>query len=139
MRLNFRTGSGFQSVLLFGVLASSAQAQRALQKVNAIYAPLAGDHAALYVAQEMGLFRKYGLDVNLPYTAGAAQVIQTMMAGENQIATAGGSGVVDADFGGADLVAVAAIGEIPGFSILGLSEVKSIQDLRGKPVGLTRF
>ena len=29
-------------------------------------------------------------------------MIQTMMAGENQIATAGGSGVVDADSAGAD-------------------------------------
>src|SRR5258706_16005953 len=118
MRLNFRTRNGFLSVLLFGVLASSAQAKPALEKINAIYASLAGDHAALYVAQEMGLFRKYGLDVNLPYTAGAAQVIQTMMAGENQIATAGGSGVVDADFGGADLVAVAGMVNMPAFYIV---------------------
>ena len=139
MRINFRTRNGFLSVLLFGVLVSSAQAQPALEKINAIYASLAGDHAALYVAQEMGLFRKYGLDVNLSYTAGAAQVIQTMMAGENQIATAGGSGVVDADFGGADLVAVAGMVNMPAFYIVVQPEIKSIQDLRGKPVGITRF
>jgi NitT/TauT family transport system substrate-binding protein len=114
-------------------------AQSALERINAIYASLAGDHAALYVAQEMGLFRKYGLDVNLSYTAGAAQVIQTMMAGENQIATAGGSGVVDADFGGADLVAVAGMVNMPAFYIVVQPEIKSIQDLRGKPVGITRF
>ncbi len=114
-------------------------AQPALERINAIYASLAGDHAALYVAQEMGLFRKYGLDVNLSYTAGAAQVIQTMMAGENQIATAGGSGVVDADFGGADLVAVAGMVNMPAFYIVVQPEIKSIQDLRGKPVGITRF
>ena len=97
------------------VLRGQVFAQSALERINAIYASLAGDHAALYVAQEMGLFRKYGLDVNLSYTAGAAQVIQTMMAGENQIATAGGSGVVDADFAGADLVAVAGMVNIPPF------------------------
>src|SRR5258705_12584091 len=84
----------------------TACAQSTPERINAIYASIAGDHAALYVAQEMGLFRKYGLDVNLSYIAGAAQVIQTMMAGENQIATAGCSGVVDAAFGGADLGAV---------------------------------
>ncbi|MGH7927785.1 MAG: ABC transporter substrate-binding protein, partial [Candidatus Binatia bacterium] len=87
----------------------------------------------------MALFRKYGLDVRLSYTAGAAQVIQTMMAGENQIATAGGSGVVDADFGGADLVAVAGMVNMPAFYIVVQPEIKSIQDLRGKPVGITRF
>ena len=121
------------------VLRGQLYAQPALERINAIYASLAGDHAALYVAQEMGLLRKYGLDVNLSYTAGAAQVIQTMMAGENQIATAGGSGVVDADFGGADLVAVAGMVNMPAFYIVVQPEIKSIQDLRGKPVGITRF
>src|SRR5437667_12871552 len=87
----------------------------------------------------MGLFRKHGLDVNLSYTAGAAQVIQTMMAGENQIATAGGSGVVDADFGGAGLVGVAGMVNIPAFYIVLQPEIKCIQDLRGRPVGITRF
>src|SRR5882672_10677040 len=57
----------------------TARAQPTPERINAIYASIAGDHAALYVAQEMGLFRKYGLDVNLSYIAGAAQVIQTMM------------------------------------------------------------
>ena len=125
----------FFSVSLFH---NHAYAQ-ALERVNAVYASLAGDHAALYVAQDMALFRKYGLDVSLSYTAGAAQVIQTMMAGENQIATAGGSGVVDADFGGADLVAVAGMVNMPAFYPVVQPEIKSIQDLRGKPVGITRF
>ena len=117
----------------------TACAQSTPERINAIYASIAGDHAALYVAQEIGLFRKYGLDVNLSYIAGAAQVIQTMMAGENQIATAGGSGVVDADFGGADLVAVAGMVNMPAFYIVVQPEIKSIQDLRGRPVGITRF
>ena len=52
----------------------TAHAQPTPERINAIYASIAGDHAALYVAQEMGLFRKYGLDVNLSYIAGAAQV-----------------------------------------------------------------
>ena len=114
-------------------------AQSAPERINGIYASLAGDHAGLYVAQDLGLFRKYGLDVNLTYTAGAAQVIQTMMAGENQIATAGGSGVVDADFGGADLIAVAGMVNMPAFYIVVQPEVKTIQDLKGRAVGITRF
>lgn len=139
MRIKFIARLGFLSVLVVGAWLASADAQTTSEKINAIYASLAGDHAALYVAQDMGLFRKYGLDVNLSYTAGAAQVIQTMMAGENQIATAGGSGVVDADFAGADLVAVAGMVNIPAFYIVVQPEIKSMQDLRGKPVGVTRF
>lgn len=137
MRINLKI-SLFLALSCFACLGK-AYAQASLERVNAIYASIAGDHAGLYVAQEMGLFRKYGLEVNLSYTAGAAQVIQTMMAGENQIATAGGSGVVDADFAGADLVAVAGMVNIPAFYIVVQPEIKSIQELRGRPVGITRF
>ena len=137
MRINLKI-SLFLALSCFACLGKG-YAQASLERVNAIYASIAGDHAGLYVAQEMGLFRKYGLEVNLSYTAGAAQVIQTMMAGENQIATAGGSGVVDADFAGADLVAVAGMVNIPAFYIVVQPEIKSIQELRGRPVGITRF
>ena len=116
------------------LFSTDIYAQSAPERINGIYASLAGDHAGLYVAQDLGLFRKYGLDVNLTYTAGAAQVIQTMMAGENQIATAGGSGVVDADFGGADLIAVAGMVNMPAFYIVVQPEIKTIQDLKGRAV-----
>src|ERR1044071_566393 len=136
--MRFKLASSIGGFLL-ALLSGAALAQPAPERINAIYASIAGDHAALYAAQEMGLFRKYGLDVNLTYIAGAAQVIQTMMAGENQIATAGGSGVVDADFGGADLVAVAGMVNMPAFYIVVQPEVKTIQDLKGRAVGITRF
>src|SRR5689334_25411176 len=105
-------------VCLSLLFTTDIYAQSVPERINGIYASLAGDHAGLYVAQDLGLFRKYGLDVNLTYTAGAAQVIQTMMAGENQVATAGGSGVVDADMGGADLIAVAGMVNMPAFYIV---------------------
>ena len=126
-------------VVISFLFSTGIFAQSAPERVNGIYASLAGDHAGLYVAQDLGLFKKYGLDVNLTYTAGAAQVIQTMMAGENQIATAGGSGVVDADFGGADLIAVAGMVNMPAFYIVVQPEIKTIQDLKGRAVGITRF
>src|SRR4026209_659728 len=113
-------------VPVYLLFSTGIYAQSAPERINGIYASLAGDHAGLYVAQDLGLFRKYGLDVNLTYTAGAAQVVQTLMAGENQIATAGGSGVVDADFGGADLIAVAGMVNMPAFYIVVQPEVKTI-------------
>src|ERR1041384_2751585 len=126
-------------VFLSLLFSTGIYAQSAPERINGIYASLAGDHAGLYVAQDLGLFRKYGLDVNLTYTAGAAQVIQTMMAGENQIATAGGSGVVDADMGGADLIAVAGMGNMPAVQNLAPPKLNTIQALKGRAVGITRF
>src|SRR5262245_54916185 len=82
VKIDLKTGLFF--ALCCVAFQSDVYAQGTLERINAIYASIAGDHAGLYVAQEMGLFRKHGLEVNLSYTAGAAQVIQTMMAGENQ-------------------------------------------------------
>jgi hypothetical protein len=45
------------------------------------------------------LFCKFGLGLILSNILGAAQAVQTTAAGKNQIATLGGSGVVDADIG----------------------------------------
>ncbi len=137
IRSRFKAALFFACLCLFSPKSASAQPQ--LERINGIYASLAGDHSALYVAQDAGLFRKHGLDVNFSYIAGAAQVIQAMMAGESQVATAGGSGVVDADFGGADLITVAGMVNIPAFYIVVQPEIKSIKELRGHPVGITRF
>lgn len=139
MRMRKCFEAGLFLACLSLIFIGPASAQSPLERINVIYASLAGDHSALYVAEDAGLFRRHGLDVNFSYIAGAAQVIQAMMAGESQVATAGGSGVVDADFGGADLVTVAGMVNIPAFYIVVQPEIKSIQDLRGHPVGITRF
>src|SRR5215470_11776411 len=119
-------------VALSLLCSNGIYAQSTPERINGIYASLAGDHAGLYVAQDLGLFKKYGLDVNLNYTAGAAQVIQTMMAGATHIATAGGSGRVDAGFFSAELVAVAWMGSMAAFYIVVQPEIKTIQDLKGQ-------
>jgi ABC-type nitrate/sulfonate/bicarbonate transport system substrate-binding protein len=79
MRIKNILKSSLLLTLSLFYLSVPAHAQPVPEKINAIYASISGDHAALFVAQEMGLFRKYGLEVNLSYTAGAAQVIQAMM------------------------------------------------------------
>ena len=51
-----------RSIFLLGLFAllfnDRAFSQTQPERINAIYASLAGDHAALYAAQELGLFRK---------------------------------------------------------------------------------
>lgn len=114
-------------------------AQEGPARIHVAYVAISGTQAAVWVAQEAGLFRKYGLSPSLVYIAGASQVIQTMLAGDVQLAAAAPSGVVNVVLGGGDLVTVAGMVNIPAFYLVVQPEIKSIQELRGKPVGVTRF
>jgi NitT/TauT family transport system substrate-binding protein len=121
---------------MFAPLALYAQSPT---RLRIAYVAVSGTQAALWTAQETGLFRKYGLETDLVYIPGAAQVIQTMLAGDIQLAAAAPSGVVSVVLRGGDLVTVAGMVNIPAFYLAVRPEIKTIQDLRGLPVGVTRY
>jgi NitT/TauT family transport system substrate-binding protein len=55
------------------------------------------------------------------------------------LAGAAGNAAVDAALAGADIVMIGALAKVPAFYIMALPEIKSIEDLRGKSVAVTRF
>jgi ABC-type nitrate/sulfonate/bicarbonate transport system substrate-binding protein len=91
------------------------------------------------VAQEAKLFEKYDIDSHLILIASGSMMVQAMLGGDLPIAGAAGSAAVDAAMGGADIVMFGSMVKVPAFYIMALPEIKSIEDLRGKAVGVTRF
>jgi NitT/TauT family transport system substrate-binding protein len=108
-------------------------------KLNVIYPAISGVNNALWVAAEANTFGKYGLEVTLLYVPSAPQVVRVMLAGDSQISLTGGAPVVNADLSGADLVFIGGVANVPAFYLMAAPEIKSIEDLRGKTVGVTRF
>ena len=103
---------------------------------------LSGCHGvmtALWTAAEAKAFQKYGLDVSLLYIPSAPQVVRVMLAGDSQIAVTGGAAVVSANLSGADLVVIGGIVNVPAFYVMAAPEIKTIEELRGATVGVTRF
>jgi NitT/TauT family transport system substrate-binding protein len=66
-------------------------------------------------------------------------MVQAMLGGDLPVAGAAGSAAVDASLGGADVVMFGSMVKVPAFYIMALPEIKTIDDLRGKSVGVTRF
>jgi NitT/TauT family transport system substrate-binding protein len=114
-----------------------SQASRVRLNVN--YPAVGGLHTALWVAAEGRLFEKYGLDVRLIYIPGAAMVVNALLAGELAIGVGGGKPIVDATLAGADLVIIGGVANVPAFYFMALPEIKSVAELKGKTVGVTRF
>lgn len=128
----------YSLLLLAGLVTGKAWSQP-LTKMTVVYAAITGVHTPLWLASEAGLFQKYGLDVTLVYIPSAPQVVRVMLAGDSQITFTGGAPVVNANLSGADLVFVAGATNVPAFYLMALPEIKRVQDLKGKSVGVTRF
>lgn len=108
-------------------------------KLNVIYPAISGINAALWLAAEANYFEKYGLEVKLIYIPTALQVTRVVLTGDSPIAFSGGAAVVSAVLSGADLVFIGGVANVPAFYMMALPEIKSVGDLRGKTVGVTRF
>ena len=111
----------------------------AKERINIIYPSISGLVLALWVTKDAGIFDKHGLDVNLIYIQSASAVMQAMLGGEAPIVLAGGSPVIDVGLEGGDAVFIGGIGVVPAFYVMAVPEVRSVEDLKSKPVGVTRF
>ncbi len=103
------------------------------------YAGTSGIFAGMWIAHEGGHYAKYNIDAQLVFIPSASMMVQAMLAGDVPFAAAGGNAAVDATLAGGDFVMVGALAKVPAFYIMAMPEIKTIEDLRGKAVGVTRF
>ena len=109
------------------------------QKFVVGYSGITAIQAPFWIINDAGYFKQEGLDSNLVYIAASSTMAQAMLAGEVAISTANSQAVVDTGLQGGDLVAVGAIVNFVALYVIAAPEIKSVQDLRGKPVGVSRF
>ncbi|HUK40072.1 MAG TPA: ABC transporter substrate-binding protein, partial [Candidatus Acidoferrales bacterium] len=126
-------------LLSLSVVLMMAMESFAADKLAMGYSGSSGVFAAQWIAQEAGLFEKYGIDSNQILLPAASKMVQAMLGGDVSFASAGGNAAVDADLAGADLIMVGCLAKVPAFYIMALGDIKTIEDLRGKNVGVTRF
>jgi NitT/TauT family transport system substrate-binding protein len=103
------------------------------------YTAITGIKAGLWVAEDAGIFDKYNIQAELLLVTSASKMVQAMLGGDVPFAAAGGNAAVDANLAGADMVMLGVLAKVPAFYIMALPEIKTIEDLRGKTVGVTRF
>jgi NitT/TauT family transport system substrate-binding protein len=125
------------SSLLLASGSIHAQEKR-LDPFTISYASVSGTRAPLWIAQDLGLFEKYGLDVNLIYIASGVTSVNALLGGSVDIIAASGSSVVGAAARGAPLVVIASLGHI-AYKLVANPSITNIQGLKGKLVGSSRI
>jgi NitT/TauT family transport system substrate-binding protein len=125
------------SICLFFHGAASGQGQK-LEPLTVSYASITGTRAPLWIAKELGLFEKYGLDVNLIYIGSGSTSVSALLGGSVHLIAASGSSTIAAASQGAPLVIVGSSGPI-AYMLIAHPSITSIEGLRGKIIGSSRI
>jgi NitT/TauT family transport system substrate-binding protein len=111
----------------------------AAERVRIAYSAISGAMGPLWVAHDLGLFSRQGLDVQLLYIGGGSVVTQALIGGDVQFVRLGASAVMQASLRGADLKMIGNTINSLVFSLMAKPEIKAPGDLKGKKIGVTRL
>jgi NitT/TauT family transport system substrate-binding protein len=136
----FKSSFGYLSGLMVVVWTLLPSSSAAADKLVGLYSAHAVPYAMPWVADEMGLFKKYDLDFEFVYIPSSSTATAALLGGNVEVGLLGGIGVVNAFVNGAtDLVLIGSIKNFMTQSILAKPEVTKLQELKGKKVGVTRI
>jgi NitT/TauT family transport system substrate-binding protein len=120
------------------VSGSASPPPAPLTRVRAAYVSIASNMLPAWIDVDEGIYRKYGLDVELSYIAGAAKISEALIAGELDFGVAPASSAIGPGLEGVDTVMIASWTSKLSFSALVQASLQTAADLRDKRIGVTR-
>jgi ABC-type nitrate/sulfonate/bicarbonate transport system substrate-binding protein len=131
---------GFISVCLVVTALLISAIADAQERLRVGLSSVSATQGAMWVAEERGLFKKYGIDPEVIVIGGGASlVVSSLLAGEIQFSVGGGDAVIRAALKGADTVLAVSPLKTGLQRLMTRSEIRTPADLRGKKIGVTRF
>jgi NitT/TauT family transport system substrate-binding protein len=131
-----------RKLLLFLLFASlvSPSSSSAQEKIRIGLSSISATNGSVWVAEDKGLFKKYGVDVEVIIIGGGgARVVSSLVAGDIHFSVGGGEGSIRSQLKGAETVIVASTLTKGLQRILAKPEIKTYQDLKGKRIAITQF
>lgn len=108
------------------------------QSQTAAFSSVDSPNANWYIAKELQLYKKYGLDVELIYIPSSTTTISAVLAGSVAVGNISGGATANAAVGGASVVAVGCFINTLPYELIVQESIHSAQQLKGKSVGISR-
>lgn len=124
------------TALLFSLMVSFSSGA---DRIRIGYSSISGSYIGIWVAHDAGLFAKEGLEDQIILIPSGSQLAQVTVAGEVDIASFNGSSAMAAALQGADIKIIGNTTNKMIFSIYVKPEIKTVEGLKGKKLGVTRF
>src|SRR5882724_11215998 len=129
----------FLGIAFIMCTASSKESWGQSQSLTAFYTAPVVSMAPMWIAKEAGFFKKQGLDVRLVFIASGPLGTTAILSGEVDVGIIGGFAPTRAISGGAKgLVIIGQSKNRMTGAIVGKKEIASVQDLKGKRLGIDR-
>lgn len=127
----------FLAISVTTVLTQSALAQQR-EKVRVALGSISVSSSLFPIAQQVGIFPKYGIDMEPIYFGGGMNSIAAVTSNSVQFLAAGATATVGARLGGIDIMILSVQSNKFDYSVFVAPEIKTVQDLKGKIVTGTR-
>lgn len=111
----------------------------AAEKLIADYGGHAGFQSAVWVAKDLRIFEKHGLDVEVIMITGSARSVAALLGGSTQFATGSATGPLAAAAKGSDIKILAASYNKFPYAFVVKPDIRTPKDLRGKKVNILNF
>lgn len=121
--------------LAVGVVDEAA----AQEKVRLSHSALETSNAVWFIAQELGFYKKYGLDSELLFIPSTTTSLTSLLAGDVHVANVSGGAVASAVLAGAQIALVSCYLNSLPYELVVNDSVKSAEDLKGKSIGISRL
>ena len=108
--------------------------------INIAYSTIGANNTVVWVARDMGFFKKHGLDAQVLYVQGGGILVQGMLNGNIPIAVTSGSQAIVSNLAGTDLVLFSTFHSSAGPRYLGVAkDIQNPAQLKGKKLAVSRF
>ena len=125
-------------ISMLATVSESASAQEG-RRLRAGYASLSGNMVPYWAGKDAGIYKKYGLDIDLVAFPSGTEGMAAMIAGEIEFLAIAGSTTASAAIGGSDVVSLAITTERLVTSLMTIPSIQRPEELKGKAVGISRF
>lgn len=96
-------------------------------------------HSIIWVANQEGMFKQYGLEAEYLVMNSGTLGVQTLLSNESQFLFSTGALAISANLQGADLAIITGGFNSFAFKVVARSGIKNPQDLRGKKISISQF
>lgn len=114
-------------------------AATAVDRIKFPYSPISYHSLPFLIAHEAKLYEKHGLEVDPIFAGASSMIVQSMLAGEADLAGMAGPAVITNVLRGGDVIQVAALVKSFSVPLYVQPAITHLSQLSGKRVGVTRF
>src|SRR4051812_4942898 len=125
-------------MLALGVPFAAPVRGAAQERIKISYSSADATNVVWFTALDAGFYKKYGIDAELIFIPSSTTSVASVVSGDVQVANTSGAAVASAVVAGANLVLTACYINTLPYELVVNESVKSVEDLRGKSIGISR-